>query len=97
MAKKTRKLNKKRLLTIACAVLLVYLGVTMISQECLLHSLGQQKQEIKKEIETVKAQGDEYKSTTENSSSADFVEKEARDKLGMVKDNELQFIVKPQE
>ncbi|MFZ5975628.1 MAG: FtsB family cell division protein [Bacillota bacterium] len=96
-AKRTKKLNKRRLLKIACVALLVYIGVLLLQQEGMLHALDQEKQQIQKEIETVKAEGKEYQNAIDYADSESFVEKEARDKLGMIKDGELQFIVKPKE
>jgi len=97
MTKRTRKLNKRRLLTITCIALLVYIGVLLLQQEGMLHSLDQQKQDIQKEIETVKVEGKEFESAIDYTESDSFVEQEARDKLGLVKDGELQFVVKPED
>lgn len=94
---RNRKLNKRRLLTIACIALLVYIGVMFIVQEDKLHALDQQKQEIQTQIKEVQAEGREYESAIDYAGSDGFVEKEARDKLGMVKENELQFVAKPED
>ena len=95
--KRIRKLNKKRLLTITCVALLVYIGVVLIVQEDKLHALDAQKQEIRAQIEEIQDEGREYESAIEYAESEGYVEQEARDKLGMVKEGELQFIAKPQD
>jgi cell division protein FtsB len=96
-AKKTRKLNKRRLLTVTCIALLAYFGVLVIQQEIELHSIEQQKQELQQQIEEAQAEGNAYRSAIEKVESETYVEREARDKLGLVKDGELQFIAKPED
>lgn len=96
-ATKTRKLNRRRLLTIACIAMLAYIGVLFIQQEVELHSIEQQKQELQQQIEQVQAEGKAYWSAIEKAGSESYVEQEARDKLGLVKDGELQFIAKPED
>ena len=64
-------------------------------------SIRNQKLEIisgnKKEISNLKLEIDNLNSELENSSSADFVEKVAREELGMVKPREVIYVDKDKE
>jgi len=77
--------------------MLAYIGVLFIQQEVELHSIEQQKQEMQQQIEQVQAEGKSYQTAIEKADSDSYVEQEARDKLGLVKDGELQFIAKPED
>jgi len=81
-----RRMNKKRLLTVLCIVLLLYIVVLFLQQESTLASLRLEKEQLKTQISQTKAEGETYKKALQK-----YIEKEARDKLGMIKEGELQF------
>jgi len=82
---------------IACIAMLAYIGILFIQQESELHAIEQQKLELQEQIEQTQAEGESYQSAIDKAESDSYVEQEARDKLGLIKDGELQFIAKPEE
>lgn len=94
------KANRKKF-PVALAIIILFsvlYGSVKIGKSI---SMRNQKLEIisenKKEISNLKLEIDNLNSELENSSSADFVEKVAREELGMVKPREVIYVDKNKE
>jgi cell division protein FtsB len=86
-----RRINKKRMLTVLCIVLLLYIVVLFLQQESTFASLRLKEEELKTQISQTKAEGEAYRKVLQETGSDKYIEQEARDKLGMIKEGELQF------
>lgn len=89
--KKKRRLKLGRLLVIG---LVIYLSAIFIHQNTLINNLEDKKQKTEMEIKELEFDVSELKKEIENSDSLEFVEKVARDDLGMVKPREIIYIDK---
>ncbi len=74
------------------ALLAVYAAITLASQQNQLATLEKYKAEYAEKIKKAQQQTEQNKQDELARSSDAFIEKMARDKLGLVKDNERIFI-----
>ena len=93
MAKRRRK-KKLKLGRILIILFMLYIGFTLLNQSKLMNELKGKKEKIELEIETLQVEIDSLNEEIENSDSLQFVEKIARDELGMVKPREIIYIDK---
>lgn len=91
-----KKKRKKRIgiVRIMFFAVLVYIMVIMINQNKMMRELEGKKMVLQKEIHTLENEIDELNIELENSDSLEFVEKVAREELGMVKPREIIVIDK---
>lgn len=89
--KKKRRLKLGRLLLIG---LVIYLSAIFIHQNTLMNDLENKKHKTKTEIKELERDIRDLTIEIENSDSLEFVEKVARDDLGMVKPREIIYIDK---
>lgn len=89
--KKKRRLKLGRLLLIGFAI---YLSAIFIHQNKLINTLEDKKQKTEMEIKELEDDIRDLTKELENSDSLEFVEKVARDDLGMVKPREIIYIDK---
>lgn len=92
--KKKRKKKKIGILRIIIFAMLLYIMVIMINQNKLMKELEGKKMVLQKEIHILEEEIDGLSTELENSDSLDFIEKVARDELGMVKPREIIVIDK---
>lgn len=93
MAKqKKKKKSGFRLIHLALMVVIVYVTFTFNSQRIHMNNLETEKTEIEEEIAVMEEEIEALKEEIENSDSLEFVEKVARDELGMVKPREIIYI-----
>ncbi|CAK7041200.1 septum formation initiator family protein [Tissierella carlieri] len=92
--KKNRKKKKIKLMHIAVWFLFIYVGVIFWNQRNLMKNLEFKKQEIASEVQALEKDIENLNKEIENSDSLQFVEKVARDDLGMVKPREIIYIDK---
>ncbi|NLV87935.1 MAG: septum formation initiator family protein [Tissierellia bacterium] len=93
MAKRRRK-KKLKLGRILIILFMLYIGFTLLNQSKLMNELKGKKEKIELEIQTLQVEIDSLNEEIENSDSLQFVEKIARDELGMVKPREIIYIDK---
>lgn len=93
MTKRRRK-KKLRVGRTLIILLILYVGFILLNQRKLMNELNSKKEKIQLEIETLKAEIDALNEEIENSHSLQFVEKVAREELGMVKPREIIYIDK---
>lgn len=92
--KKRKKFFKRNRISIIMTLIVVsYLSIVLINQQIKLHEL--KKEEAKtlsriRELETIKG---ELEKKIEQGDDLDFIEKVAREKLKMVKPNEIIYII----
>ena len=89
--KKKRRLKLGRLLLIG---LVIYLSAIFIHQNTLMNGLEDKKHNTEIEIKELERDIRDLTIEIENSDSLEFVEKVARDDLGMVKPREIIYIDK---
>lgn len=92
--KKKKKKKKVGVLKIIVFAMLLYIMVIMINQNKLMKELEGKKMVLQKEIHILEEEVDDLSKELENSDSLEFIEKVARDELGMVKPREIVVIDK---
>ncbi len=92
--RKKRKKKKISKLHIIFIGLLIYVAVIMINQNSMMRDLENKKALLTKDIHILEEDIEELNDELENSDSLEFVEKVAREELGMVKPREIIVIDK---
>ena len=87
--KKTRKIKLSRVIFL---VFILYIGFTLWNQRKLAKKLGDRRQTITAENQELQKEIDQMNKEIEESDSLQFVEKIAREELGMVKPREIIYI-----
>ena len=91
MKNKNRKKNNL-LKKIIIIVFIAYFIYTLLSQQKVLNTYAQEKQNFNKEIDVAKDEQEELKEMKENINSDEYIEQIARDKLDMYYPNERVYI-----
>lgn len=94
MKKKKRKKRKINFLHIIFLIILFNIFGVIINQNKLMRNLEGKKMVLQSEIDVLKDEVEDLTEELENSESLEFVEKVARDELGMVKPREIIVIDK---
>jgi cell division protein FtsL len=89
------KRNKIGLILIG--ILIAYLSITMINQQIKLNQLMKEEKQAQERVEELKQKVSEMKKLIEESENPEFIEKIAREKLKMVKQNEIIYIIQDKE
>lgn len=93
MIRKRRK-KKIKLRHIVLILLLIYISVIMLNQKKLMRDLEARRIELQGEVNVLQKEIDLLTEEIENSDSLEFIEKVAREELGMVKPREIIYIDK---
>jgi len=91
---KKKKTGGIRLIHLVLILLVVYVAIVFNHQRSLVKDLDAKKAMNLAEINTLEADIKELNKEIETSGTLDFVEKVARDELGMVKPREIVYIDK---
>lgn len=93
---KNRKKKKRtfKLRNIILLILVLYIGKTLIGQRTLMKDLKTKKLKEEQEISQIKEELDQLEEEVKTKDSLEFVEKVARQDLGMVKPREIIYIDK---
>lgn len=86
------KKRKLRFKNIFIAIFMVYAVITIINQQFAISELRQAEQEAMARIEAVKKENDKLAEMISNATSAEYIEKMAREQLGLVKAGERVYI-----
>ena len=90
---KLKKLNLKKVTAIVIAgILLVYFIWTLISQQISISKKNGEIAELERKIEEVRLESDRLSKEVENLNDPEYIEKIARERLGLVRPNERVFV-----
>lgn len=92
MKKRKGKRVLKNLRLICFVGALLYLGTTLLQQELSLKALSVREAEQMARLDELEAEIAEVQTDLEEADSKEFVEKKAREKLGLVKPGEIIYI-----
>lgn len=93
MAKQKRKIKSRfRLIHLALIVVIVYVAFTFNNQRIHMNSLEAERTEIEEEIAILEDEIEDLRYEIDNSDSLEFVERVARDELGMVRPREIIYV-----
>lgn len=92
-----RFLKRNRVVVLFAIAFFVYVGVTILRQEVKLHQLKAEEAACQAEIMLLKEDVEELEEELENASSPETIERIAREKLKMVKPNEIIYIIQENE
>lgn len=85
--------KRPKVLIIFMSVFLLYFGYTMVTQQIKLLELNKEKKAYEEQIEKRKMEIDSLKKQLEEVQSPAYIEKIAREKLKMVRPDEIIFIL----
>jgi cell division protein DivIC len=86
------KKRKLRFKNIFIAIFMVYAVVTLINQQFAISELRKAEQDAVSRIEAVKKDNDKLVEMINNATSPEYIEKMAREQLGLVKAGETVYI-----
>ncbi len=86
---KKRRLRLKNILMIA---FIIYAAITIINQQFSISALKETEQAAVSKIEAVKKDNDKLMEMINNATSIEYIEKMAREQLGLVKPGEKVYI-----
>lgn len=92
--KKIRKRKGIRLIHVLLIVLVIYVGFVMNHQRKLMSNLEERKELVETEITNMEKEINYLNEEISKSGTLEFIEKVARDDLGMVKPREIIYIDK---
>lgn len=91
--KKGSFLKRNRIAILVLSCLLLYLSITIVNQEVKLRDLQSEGDQLQDKVDELNKEVSEMEKKVEESSSLEFIEKTAREKLKMVKQNEIIYII----
>jgi len=97
MAKKRHFIKRNRFFMALVMLFALYIGTTLVRQELKIHELSQEEKQVGSQIEALTGEIEVLKEDLKASQSLEFSEKVAREKLKMVKPDEIVYILKEPE
>ena len=97
MGQKTKRAIKTRFFVILFLVVMLYAGYLFVKQQLKMGELNAQAAEIQQQIEQVDDANEQLERDIEYAQTDEYIESQARDKLGWVKEDEIKFIEKDSE
>ncbi len=91
--KKVSFLKRNKIAIIVLTCLLLYLSITIVNQEIKLRDLQIEGDQLQSELDELSKEVSEIEKKVEEGTSLEFIEKTAREKLKMVKQNEIIYII----
>lgn len=97
--KKSKKgfLKRNKIIIVFFVIFFIYVGYTIVSNESKYKELKSDEEKYNKEIAVLKEEIESLKIEIEKSQSHEMIEKIAREKLKMVKPNEIIYIIQENE
>lgn len=90
---KLKKINIKRALVIfVSAAVVIYFGGTLISQQRTLNQKNNEIEALEQKIAEAAAETERLKTEVENLENPEYIEKIARERLGLIGPNERVFV-----
>ena len=88
-----RKIDVKRLVAVVIgAVVVIYFSCTIISQQSMINKKTKEVNALQEEISQANEEADKLKSEIDNLQDPEYIEKIARERLGLVRPNERVFV-----
>lgn len=94
MARKRHFIKRNRFFMALVLLFSLYIGTTLVRLEIRSHELSQEENQVNGQIEALSGEINVLKEDLEASRSLEFTEKIAREKLKMVKPDEIVYILK---
>ena len=94
----TRRRNAPRIswFTVALCAIVLYFAYTIIDQQLGINALNRDMMQAEERLAAARRANDMLKAEKEQLSKEEYIEKTAREELGMTKEGELPYIVKRQ-
>ncbi|MDL2289453.1 septum formation initiator family protein [Clostridia bacterium OttesenSCG-928-F22] len=94
MAQKAKKKIGLRFFILIFVALMVYAVILLVRQQIKFHEISTEKQAVSTQLQQARDYNEYLQREIEQSYSDQFIEQQAREKLGWVKENEIKFIEK---
>jgi cell division protein FtsB len=91
MAMKKKKKKKKRILWM---LIFLFIGGFFLREQYMMYNLNKVKSVYSERLSNIKLQNEQLQNEVKLAKRKDYVENQAREKLGLVKPNEILFIDK---
>ena len=91
VVKKKKKKNKKRILWV---LIFLFIGGFFLREQYMMYNLNKVKSVYNERLSNIKLQNEQLQNEFKLAKRKDYVENQAREKLGLVKQNEILFIDK---
>ncbi len=88
-----RSLRRNRIVTLLAVIFFIYVGITVVRQELKLRQLHMEEAVAEENITVLKKEVEALEEELEDASSLETIERIAREKLKMVKPNEITYII----
>ncbi len=90
---KSRKSKKRfKLRHLLASIFVLYIVCILVSQQIAIKEASRKEEDIKSRIEQLKEENESIKTELERTKDEEYIEKLAREKLGMIKPGEIMFI-----
>lgn len=90
-SKKNINIKKTVIIAVVCIAVL-YFSVTFIKQQITINQKNRELDEIKKKVEEATAQSERLNQELDKFNDPEYIERKARNELGMVRPNERVFV-----
>ncbi len=91
--KKTRKINiKKAVISAVAAVVVIYFGYILIAQQVTINQKSREIEELERQVAEAGEESERLKAEVDNLSDPEYLERVARERLGLVRPNERVFV-----
>lgn len=97
MGRKNHFFRRNQITLVLLIVFVVYVSVTLMRQEIVLREVQYEEAEEIKKMEQLAAEVEALEQQIEESGDIEYIEKIAREKLKMVKANEIIYIIQNEE
>lgn len=88
-----RKIDIKKLIAIIIgAAIVFYFAYTLVTQQISINKKNDEIKELESQVQAAEGESDKLKSELENLQDPEYIEKIAREKLGLVRPNERVFV-----
>ncbi len=94
MARKRNFIKRNRFMMALVLLFSIYIGTTLVRQELKMHELRVEEKQAKIQMEALSGEISVLKEDLKASQGLEFTEKAAREKLKMVKPDEIVYILK---
>lgn len=92
-SEKKRKLNAKRFVVVlAAAVFMIYFVCAIISQQVALSNKNKEIQSLEEKVSVANQETERLQKELDNMENPEYLERMAREKLGLVRPNERVFV-----
>ena len=93
MGKKVFFIKRHKIILVLMCIIIGYFGFLFIDQELKIKELKREENQLEEKIQAIECKIEDVEEEIDKSDTTEFIEKEAREKLKMVKENEIIYMI----